>query len=115
MEKNTNTAATTPNMQRATLDWEFITNQRIKLQEKRAKLCEAAQNELQETGSLSSLTEAQQQRRLAPIDLALAKIPKGTYGICVCCLKPIEVFRLERTPEAEICCECIKRETGKIK
>lgn len=101
------------NMQRADLNWEFITSQRVKLEEKRSKICEAAQQELEETGSISSLTEAQQQRRLIPIDLALAKIPKGTYGICVCCLKPIELLRLERNPEAEICCECIRRETGK--
>ncbi len=41
--------------------------------------------------------------QLADIDIALAKIPAGTYGICEVCGKPIEPARIEALPQARLC------------
>ncbi len=37
---------------------------------------------------------------------ALAKIDKGTYGICDICTKPIKRARLEAMPLATLCVDC---------
>ncbi len=46
---------------------------------------------------------------LAEIDEALAKIDRGTYGICEECGKPISLERLEILPTATKCVECKKK------
>ena len=43
---------------------------------------------------------------LHKIELALAKIEAGTYGICESCEEPIEIKRLEARPVAELCIGC---------
>jgi len=43
---------------------------------------------------------------LHKIELALAKIDEGTYGICDDCQEPIEKKRLEARPVAELCIRC---------
>jgi DnaK suppressor protein len=40
------------------------------------------------------------------LDEALQRIPKGLYGICAACGKPIHKQRLEALPEADLCLEC---------
>jgi len=40
------------------------------------------------------------------IELALAKIEAGTFGVCEGCEEPIEVKRLEARPVAELCVRC---------
>lgn len=40
------------------------------------------------------------------IDHALAKMEKGTYGLCEHCGKPIAKPRLEALPFASLCVEC---------
>jgi RNA polymerase-binding transcription factor len=46
------------------------------------------------------------------IDNALIRIAEGNYGVCLGCRKPIELGRLETTPEAAFCGQCQKtRET----
>ena len=40
------------------------------------------------------------------IELALAKISAGTYGVCEACEESIEVKRLEARPVAELCIRC---------
>ena len=43
---------------------------------------------------------------LLKIELALAKIDAGTFGICEDCEEPIEVKRLEVRPVADLCIRC---------
>src|SRR5688572_32120151 len=43
---------------------------------------------------------------LKKIDLALAKIDEGTFGICEDCGEPIHMKRLEARPEAGLCIRC---------
>jgi DnaK suppressor protein len=43
------------------------------------------------------------------IDLALAKIEEGTYGVCEDCGEHIAYERLEALPFATLCIECKKR------
>ncbi|KKS26110.1 MAG: Transcriptional regulator, TraR/DksA family [Parcubacteria group bacterium GW2011_GWC2_42_6] len=45
---------------------------------------------------------------LASINKALARIKKGTYGVCANCGQPIDIKRLEIMPEAELCIKCRK-------
>jgi len=48
----------------------------------------------------------QQRKELAEIDLALAKISKGTYGICEMCDEPIGIERLKVKNFARYCMPC---------
>jgi DnaK suppressor protein len=43
---------------------------------------------------------------LKKIDLALAKIDAGTFGVCEECEEPISVKRLEARPETGLCIRC---------
>ncbi len=43
---------------------------------------------------------------LKKIDLAIAKIEAGTFGICEECGEPISVKRLEARPETALCIRC---------
>ena len=43
---------------------------------------------------------------LHKVELALAKISSGTYGICEACEEPIELKRLEARPMADLCIRC---------
>jgi RNA polymerase-binding protein DksA len=49
-------------------------------------------------------------RRMEEIDLALARMEAGTFGICESCGKPIPSKRLERVPDASLCVECKEKE-----
>ena len=44
----------------------------------------------------------------ARVDDALIRISENRYGICLACHTPIELHRLEITPEAAFCAECQK-------
>jgi len=44
--------------------------------------------------------------RLNEIDIALGKIPLGTYGVCEKCGSPIEQEILSIDPESRFCKEC---------
>lgn len=48
-------------------------------------------------------------KRIKDIDIALSKIPKGTYGFCEKCGMPIPQPRLDLIPEAHYCIECEKK------
>lgn len=52
--------------------------------------------------------EHQLELDLAAINEALAKMDKGTYGICTNCGKPqtIDIKRLKAFPEAKTCIKC---------
>ncbi|MFY9587156.1 MAG: TraR/DksA family transcriptional regulator [Actinomycetota bacterium] len=49
---------------------------------------------------------------LHDIDLALTKIPKGTYGVCERCGDPIAPERLEAIPYARLDMKCKQKESG---
>jgi DnaK suppressor protein len=49
---------------------------------------------------------------LRDIEAALAKIEKGTYGICERCGEPISPERLEAIPHARLCVRCKQKERG---
>lgn len=40
------------------------------------------------------------------IDLAIARMDRGQYGVCESCREPIEVERLEVLPTARLCATC---------
>ena len=56
--------------------------------------------------------------QLAKVEHALAKLEKGTYGLCDNCGQPIDPARLEALPEASLCMKCkalqIKNAKGKL-
>jgi len=43
---------------------------------------------------------------LHKIEIALAKIENGRFGVCESCEEPIEMKRLEARPVAELCIRC---------
>jgi DnaK suppressor protein len=45
-------------------------------------------------------------RELLEIREALARIQKGTYGLCMNCENPIEGDRLNKIPDARYCIDC---------
>lgn len=47
---------------------------------------------------------------LRAIEAAVARIRKGTYGVCDVCKQPISRARLEAVPWTHLCCECKERE-----
>ncbi len=47
---------------------------------------------------------------LREIDIALAAIDDGTYGICSACSKKIPVARLKAKPQAKLCIDCRRLE-----
>ncbi len=58
-----------------------------------------------ETDLQSSLI-AQQQKEIADIDKALAKIAAGRYGVCEMCDEEIDFGRLSAKPHARYCIDC---------
>lgn len=54
---------------------------------------------------LADLTE-RERAEVAEIDAALARIERGTYGVCLSCGGPIEPGRLKAVPEARQCLAC---------
>ncbi len=61
----------------------------------------------------NQLAEAQVlKRHLADIELALAKIKKGIYGVCENCKKEISRELLNIIPESQLCKDC-KQKLGR--
>ncbi len=54
---------------------------------------------------LDDLTE-RELREIAEIDAALARIERGTYGVCQSCGGPVEPGRLKALPEVRQCLAC---------
>jgi len=54
---------------------------------------------------LAELTE-RERSEVAEIDAALARIERGTYGVCLSCGGPVERGRLRALPEARLCLAC---------
>jgi RNA polymerase-binding transcription factor DksA len=47
--------------------------------------------------------------RVEDIDLALARMANGTYGVCVPAGRRISLARLEAVPWADLCIDCKQR------
>lgn len=72
--------------------------------EKEAEMEERAQEE--RTASILVSLNAHDDRAIAEIDLALARVEDGTYGECEECENPIPIARLRAIPTARRCVEC---------
>ncbi len=55
---------------------------------------------------VDSAIGTQQESELAEIEIALAKISQGTYGICEMCEEEIGFARLKVKPHARYCIDC---------
>lgn len=62
-------------------------------------------DEVEEYGNLLAV-EQSLELELQNVNLALAKIKKGKYGICERCQKPITQARLKVYPQARYCKKC---------
>ncbi len=98
------------------LDLEAI---KKKLEEERAQLLarsipppEVARGDEADLAAMAQAKEqsnwlaSDQKKRLAQIDLVLARIAAGKYGICDNCGQPIAPERLEVMPSATLCIAC---------
>ncbi len=63
-----------------------------------------AQSDLNQSVSLR--LKDRERALLHKIEVALAKITAGTFGVCEACEEPIEIKRLEARPVAELCIRC---------
>jgi RNA polymerase-binding protein DksA len=54
--------------------------------------------------------ESSVQGMLEMVEAALAKVRRGTYGICEGCGRPIDTARLRAIPYARLCIKCKERE-----
>ena len=66
------------------------------------------EEEATETAELETRLELEKRIRdqLAKVELALAKLENGTYGLCDVCAQPINPERLEALPQASLCLNC---------
>jgi RNA polymerase-binding transcription factor DksA len=53
-----------------------------------------------------------EEEELEQIEEALEKIPKGNFGLCEMCRKPITKERIKAIPYARLCIACKKKEEG---
>jgi DnaK suppressor protein len=60
---------------------------------------------LSESDRAEAMLDAAKARKVLVLD-ALARLEKGSYGICVDCGKPVPDGRLEAKPEAARCIAC---------
>ena len=58
-----------------------------------------------ERSQLSSMSR-QLVQRIAEVDVALARVDAGTYGVCTACGQPIDPARLKARPAAALCIAC---------
>lgn len=55
--------------------------------------------------------ERLRQARLYQVERALARLDKGTFGLCERCGRPISCERLEALPSAALCIDCARQQT----
>lgn len=77
---------------------------RVITSEKEPEMEERAQEE--RTASILVSLNAHDDRAIAEIDAALARVEDGTYGECEECENPIPIARLRAIPTARRCVEC---------
>lgn len=59
--------------------------------------------------TIAQATHLAARRRLAQVELALARLDMGGYGTCQQCSRRIDVARLEALPAATLCVDCQRR------
>jgi DnaK suppressor protein len=79
----------------------------LRAAERDPEMEEGSQSE-QEQNKLSQLGEVEQ-REIAQIDAALARLDAGRYGVCADCGDEIEERRLQALPFALACTDCARR------
>ncbi len=84
-----------------------VNEESAQLEEPQTEVEESAQN-LRMESTLNRLDE-RDMGHLELIDLALAKISVGAYGVCEICGESIGVPRLDAVPEARACIHCAER------
>jgi RNA polymerase-binding transcription factor DksA len=65
---------------------------------------ELAENE--EISGVLVLLSERETRELREVDAALARIERGTWGLCETCHRPMDGKRLKALPEARTCTTC---------
>ena len=63
-------------------------------------------------GSLSTIAAEQETRELREIEVALERMQKDEYGICMICGEPIALERLQANPAAVCCIACQEKSEG---
>lgn len=122
-EKNGNgtSAATTTATASQNGHGDFVTRQRIRLEEEKKALLEEREN-LTNPKKVSFNFEGDPAwevrirrvgERLNAVEIALLRIKNGVYLTCTCCKKEIETKRLEICPTTRICCACVPPEPPK--
>jgi DnaK suppressor protein len=66
---------------------------------------EEAQDEVEAFSNLLAI-EANLEKRLKDINIALEKIEKGVYGKCEKCKKEISLAKLKANPSTKVCTKC---------
>lgn len=87
-------------------DWQGLGERDIELEEEAQKA---------DVTSLFSQLDDLEKVEIEEIDLALFKMPVGTYGLCEGCEKPISLKRLEVLPAARLCQKCARKYEEKQK
>ncbi|MEA3428516.1 MAG: BON domain-containing protein [Thermodesulfobacteriota bacterium] len=92
--------------QRLESDWQVLEERDIEMEEEAQKADET---------SLFDQLDKLEKDEIEEIDLALCKIPAGSYGICESCKKLISLKRLETFPATRLCRKCARRYEEKQK
>lgn len=78
-------------------DWQTLGERDIEWEEEAQKA---------DLTALYAQLDDREKTEIEEIDLALAKMAQGTYGICEKCGKPISLERLEALPATRCCRKC---------
>jgi len=78
-------------------DWQALGERDIEWEEEAQKA---------DLTALYGQLDDREKTEIEEIDLALAKMAQGTYGICEKCGKPISLERLEALPATRCCRKC---------
>jgi len=93
-------------IQRLESDWQGLGERDIEIEEEAQKA---------DVTSLFSQLDDLEKVGIEEIDLALFKMPGGTYGLCEGCRKPISLKRLEVLPATRLCQKCARKYEEKQK
>lgn len=64
---------------------------------------------------IAEATAAHARDAIEDIDLAIASMADGTYGLCESCRTPIPLERLEAIPRARCCVACADRPASRLR
>jgi DnaK suppressor protein len=66
------------------------------------------------TTDMTVATLERERRTLEEVESALARLQKGSYGLCAFCGEPIADARLEALPWARLCIHCAARASNSV-